>query len=170
MTAMARLSLFFICCYPSLSLAWCSGVGGGSVVKRQQLHTSKSLQYDRFAKNLHNPQLHNRRDGFQLCSINGGSQEDDTDTTTTASSTDKMTLQKATSLLKTFWSMAYPYYQESQPGRRLFYGMVLLTLMNSGVSVAFSYVRKVVRVGIVFYHVISVFNMKSPDMASYFII
>ena len=38
--------------------------------------------------------------------------------------------------------MAYPYYQESQPGRRLFYGMVLLTLMNSGVSVAFSYVSK----------------------------
>ena len=143
-----RLLLFFICCYPSLSLAWCSGVGGGSVVGRQQqlLHTSKSFHHDRFAKNLlHHPQLYNkngRRDNFKLCSINGGSQDDDTDTTTsTASSTDKMTLQKATSLLKLFWSMAFPYYQESQPGRRLFYGMVLLTLMNSGVSVAFSYVR-----------------------------
>lgn len=137
MTAMVRLLLFFICCYPSLSLAWCSGV------VRQQLHTSKSFHHDRFAKNLHHPQLYNkniRRDGFQLCSINGGSQDDDT-TTTSVSSTDKMTLQKASSLLKTFWSMAYPYYQESQPGRRLFYGMVLLTLMNSGVSVAFSYVR-----------------------------
>jgi len=109
MTAMARLSLFFICCYPSLSLAWCSGVGGGSVVKRQQLHTSKSnlVHHDRFAKNLHNPQLYNkkdRRDSLQLCSINGGSQDDDDDTDTTTS-TDKMTLQKASSLLKTFWKV-----------------------------------------------------------------
>ena len=109
MTAMARLSLFFICCYPSLSLAWCSGVDSGSVVgRRQQLHTSKSnLVHHRFAKNLlHRPQLYNkkdRRDGVQLCSIIGGSQDDDTDTTT--SSTDKMTLQKASSLLKTFWKV-----------------------------------------------------------------
>jgi ABC-type uncharacterized transport system fused permease/ATPase subunit len=54
----------------------------------------------------------------------------------------KLTPRKASALLSTFWSMAYPYYQESQPGRRLFYGMILLTLMNSGVSVAFSYVSK----------------------------
>ena len=105
MTTMARLLLFFICCYPSLSLAWCSGVGGGSVVRRQQqLHTSKSF---RFAKNLHHPQLYNengRRGGVELCSINGGSQDDD-NTDTTTSSTDKMTLQKASSLLKTFWKV-----------------------------------------------------------------
>jgi len=61
----------------------------------------------------------------------GGTREDE-----------KMTLQKAGTLAKTFWRMAYPYYQESQPGRRLFYGMLLLTLMNSGVSVAFSYISK----------------------------
>jgi hypothetical protein len=54
----------------------------------------------------------------------------------------KLTLKRASQLLTTFWSMAYPYYAESQPGRRLFYGMILLTLMNSGVSVAFSYVSK----------------------------
>ena len=107
---MARLLLFFICCYPSLSLAWCSGVGGGnSVVRRQQqLHTSKSFHHDRFAKNLHHPQQYNkkgRRDGFQLCSINGGSQDDDTKVAEDTTSTDKMTLQKATSLLKTFWKV-----------------------------------------------------------------
>ena len=54
----------------------------------------------------------------------------------------KMTLQRASKLLSSFWSMAFPYYQESQPGRRLFIGMILLTLVNSGVSVAFSYVSK----------------------------
>lgn len=54
----------------------------------------------------------------------------------------KLTLEKATALLSTFWSMAYPYYRESQAGRRLFLGMILLTLMNSGVSVAFSYISK----------------------------
>ena len=54
----------------------------------------------------------------------------------------KLTLEKAVSLLSTFWSMAYPYYRESQAGRRLFLGMILLTLMNSGVSVAFSYISK----------------------------
>ena len=53
-----------------------------------------------------------------------------------------MTLAKTSTLLSNFWSMAYPYYQESQPGRRLFYGMILLTLINSGVSVAFSYISK----------------------------
>lgn len=56
--------------------------------------------------------------------------------------TTKLTLQKATTLLSTFWSMAYPYYRESQAGRTLFLGMIVLTLMNSGVSVAFSYISK----------------------------
>ena len=55
---------------------------------------------------------------------------------------EKMTLEKAGALATTFWRMASPYYQESQPGRRLFYGMLLLTLLNSGVSVAFSYISK----------------------------
>lgn len=54
----------------------------------------------------------------------------------------RLTLEKASSLLSTFWSMAYPYYRESQAGRRLFFGMVVLTLINSGVSVAFSYISK----------------------------
>ena len=54
----------------------------------------------------------------------------------------KMTLQRASKLLSSFWSMAFPYYQESQPGRRLFIGMILLTLVNSGVSVAFSYISR----------------------------
>lgn len=54
----------------------------------------------------------------------------------------KMTLERASKLLSTFWSMAFPYYEESKPGRRLFYGMIFLTLVNSSVSVAFSYVSK----------------------------
>ena len=38
--------------------------------------------------------------------------------------------------------MSFPYYQESQAGQRLIYGMIVFTLMNSSVSVAFSYISK----------------------------
>jgi ABC-type uncharacterized transport system fused permease/ATPase subunit len=43
---------------------------------------------------------------------------------------------------KLFWEMASPYYRESSAGRWLFVGMIGCTLLNSGVSVAFSYVSK----------------------------
>lgn len=43
---------------------------------------------------------------------------------------------------KLFWEMAYPYYKESQAGRWLFAGMIGMTIVNSGVSVAFSYLGK----------------------------
>ena len=43
---------------------------------------------------------------------------------------------------KLFWNMAYPYFEESKAGRWLFAGMIGLTLLNSGVSVAFSYLGK----------------------------
>jgi putative ATP-binding cassette transporter len=43
---------------------------------------------------------------------------------------------------KVFWDMAYPYYEESKAGRWLFAGMIGMTLLNSGVSVAFSYLGK----------------------------
>jgi ABC-type uncharacterized transport system fused permease/ATPase subunit len=43
---------------------------------------------------------------------------------------------------KLFWEMAAPYFTESKSGRWLFAGMIGLTLLNSGVSVAFSYVSK----------------------------
>lgn len=43
---------------------------------------------------------------------------------------------------KVFWEMAYPYFEESNAGRWLFAGMIGLTLLNSGVSVVFSYLGK----------------------------
>ena len=43
---------------------------------------------------------------------------------------------------KLFWEMAAPFFTESKSGRWLFAGMIGLTLLNSGVSVAFSYVSK----------------------------
>lgn len=45
-------------------------------------------------------------------------------------------------LISLFWQMASPYYQESKSGRWLFWGVIGLTLVNSGVSVAFSYLGK----------------------------
>lgn len=38
--------------------------------------------------------------------------------------------------------MAYPYFEESKTGRWLFAGMIGVTLVNSGVSVGFSYIGK----------------------------
>jgi len=44
--------------------------------------------------------------------------------------------------LSTFRSLAYPYFEESKGGRWLLGGLLALTLLNSGVSVAFSYLSK----------------------------
>ncbi|KAL3909904.1 MAG: hypothetical protein SGILL_007904 [Bacillariaceae sp.] len=44
--------------------------------------------------------------------------------------------------VKLFWNMGYPYFEECKAGRWLFAGMIGLTLLNSGVSVAFSYLGK----------------------------
>jgi putative ATP-binding cassette transporter len=43
---------------------------------------------------------------------------------------------------KVFWEMAFPYYEESNAGRWLFAGMIGMTILNSGVSVIFSYLGK----------------------------
>lgn len=57
----------------------------------------------------------------------------------TTSSTDWEYIQKQSTA---FFQMAKPYFQESKNGRYLFLGMVALTFLNSGVSVAFSYIGK----------------------------
>jgi len=50
--------------------------------------------------------------------------------------------QNITRQVKLFTEMAVPYYKESESARWLFLGMILITFLNSGVSVAFSYVGK----------------------------
>jgi len=49
---------------------------------------------------------------------------------------------KMASQLEAFKSLTLPYFAEAKSGRWLFLGLIALTLMNSGVSVAFSYVGK----------------------------
>ena len=53
-----------------------------------------------------------------------------------------LNFDRLAALFTNFKEMALPYYQESKAGRWLFAGMVGITLLNSGVSVAFSYVGK----------------------------
>jgi hypothetical protein len=43
---------------------------------------------------------------------------------------------------KVFWEMSVPYFEESKAGRWLFAGMIGITILNSGVSVVFSYLGK----------------------------
>ncbi len=140
---------------PSLSAAWCSSRGisnlGGRalatsshvVPNNNQLPRNPSInQINRSRSKLQGKDNFFRKNrDFKLWSSTNGETEAPA-IPDLENPTGKLTLEKASQLLSTFWSMASPYYQESQPGRRLFYGMILLTLMNSGVSVAFSYVSK----------------------------
>ncbi|KAL9190401.1 hypothetical protein ACHAXT_007612 [Thalassiosira profunda] len=149
----AKLSLL-ACCLPSPSVAWCSVGGPGVGGVGRSVHPS-APRADPFATAETHPRLpqSTRQRNADLTRVwitpNGGSQEDGSSASAADSSKgvveeggEQMSLRKFSKLLSTFWSMAFPYYQESQPGRRLFYGMILLTLMNSGVSVAFSYISK----------------------------
>jgi len=130
---MLSLSII-LCCSPSLSYGFApSGIAG-----------AKSSHFDPLpARRQLFGGIQNRRVRISRNSVNGSTSADGESTTDNLEGEDeKLTLEKASALLSTFWSMAYPYYKESQPGRRLFYGMILLTLLNSGVSVAFSYISK----------------------------
>eukprot|EP00581_Thalassiosira_minuscula_P015691 CAMPEP_0183734254 /NCGR_PEP_ID=MMETSP0737-20130205/43315_1 /TAXON_ID=385413 /ORGANISM="Thalassiosira miniscula, Strain CCMP1093" /LENGTH=817 /DNA_ID=CAMNT_0025967705 /DNA_START=10 /DNA_END=2463 /DNA_ORIENTATION=+ len=157
-------SLSLAWCSISSSSAGIRGIAGGAIgvgvaskqyesssIKRINANHLQDSCSTSYANRLHLSQFNRKRnaDRIRLWSVpNGGeSQENDTDDKASTieevdAEGDKMTLEKASKLIPTFWSMAYPYFQESQPGRRLFYGMILLTLMNSGVSVAFSYISK----------------------------
>ncbi|CAB9519932.1 D family member 2, chloroplastic [Seminavis robusta] len=72
-----------------------------------------------------------------LSSTRGGGSEEDLD-----EEKDLPTNKTINQLGSLFWQMASPYYQESKSGRWLFWGVIGLTLLNSGVSVAFSYLGK----------------------------
>jgi vitamin B12/bleomycin/antimicrobial peptide transport system ATP-binding/permease protein len=71
---------------------------------------------------------------FLSMNING---DDDSDTKESQIEWDTIVHQS-----KRFYEMAFPYYKESIQGRWLFAGMIGMTLVNSAVSVAFSYLGK----------------------------
>ena len=75
--------------------------------------------------------------GLLSATRGGGTAEDSIEETKTLP-----TNKSVSQLVSLFWQMASPYYQESKTGRRLFWGVIGLTLLNSGVSVAFSYLGK----------------------------
>jgi len=64
------------------------------------------------------------------------------DTSTTQDRIGGLDLNKIVAQIESFKSLTLPYFIESKSGRWLFIGLIALTLMNSGVSVAFSYVGK----------------------------
>jgi hypothetical protein len=157
--------LLIACSIPPLASAWCSGggriasgiglgalsvirgsCGGGDRLAPPQRRRIRA-HGDLICNSIRHPRtLISKIDAFELRSKTNDDDDDDLDVRTDdgvgAAGGGPMTPAKASKLLSTFWSMAYPYYRESKPGRRLFYGMILLTLINSGVSVAFSYVSK----------------------------
>jgi len=87
-----------------------------------------------------------------LASTRGGGGDDEdheTSSITTTNDTRSKQQERALPTDKTvqqlfslFWQMASPYYRESKSGRKMFWAVIGLTLVNSGVSVAFSYLGK----------------------------
>jgi ABC-type uncharacterized transport system fused permease/ATPase subunit len=75
---------------------------------------------------------------FESTSPNGSDRED----IATDSSQQQLDWKKIGYQAKIFWELAVPYFQESIAGRWLFAIMIGLTLLNSGVSVVFSYLGK----------------------------
>lgn len=76
-----------------------------------------------------------------LSSTRGGGDEKET-TTNDDSKSNNPTNKTVAQLTSLFWEMASPFYKESKSGRWLFLSVIGLTLLNSGVSVAFSYLGK----------------------------
>ena len=70
------------------------------------------------------------------------SRKDDTEIEGQKNGQQQLDWKKIGKQSKLFWNMAYPYFEESKAGRWLFAGMIGLTLLNSGVSVGFSYIGK----------------------------
>mmetsp|Transcript_28177 Transcript_28177/g.42985 ORF Transcript_28177/g.42985 Transcript_28177/m.42985 type:complete len:716 (-) Transcript_28177:1931-4078(-) len=66
----------------------------------------------------------------------------DIDSIVTKNGAPKLDWDKLAGQSKMFWDLSFPYYKESKNGRWLFVGMIVMTLINSGVSVAFSYLGK----------------------------
>jgi len=82
---------------------------------------------------------------FLGSSVGGGNNNNDADSSIKESAKleeKQLDWNKIGAQAKEFWEMAFPYYEESIAGRWLFAGMIGLTLLNSGVSVAFSYLGK----------------------------
>ena len=147
-----RVVLLLACCSciqlaSSLSLveAWCSSNNSGCISHRRSVASAPKLS-----------KYHHKANYFREISSSSsplsifqlGSQANDNDgdgninNVDNDTATEQMTLAKASKLLTLFWSMSSPYYIESQSGRQLFYIMIALTLINSGVSVTFSYISK----------------------------
>ena len=70
------------------------------------------------------------------------SKDNSNDEDTEQSQQQQLDWKKIAKQSKLFWNMAYPYFEECKAGRWLFAGMIGCTLLNSGVSVGFSYIGK----------------------------
>lgn len=81
-------------------------------------------------------------ESFSTSSFTTGAIADAAPDTVRQSKDENIDFGKIKKQAKAFWEMAIPYYEESKAGRWLFAGMIGMTLLNSGVSVMFSYVIK----------------------------
>ena len=95
------------------------------------------------------PQRNNKDASLQMQASNDNNNEKDISTSETnsiksaqQSEKQELSAEDLKKKLYAFKEMALPYFVESKSGRWLFAGMIGLTLLNSGVSVGFSYISR----------------------------
>ena len=137
-----------------LAVAWGSNAGfatkfsSSSLVRRHNIvaEARSNFPHHTYRRSKSSIQLYSVPNGGgdneeETQILNGGDKDQDAGRSKNEEN-NNMTLEKASELIRTFWSMAYPYYKESQSGRKLFLGLIVLLIMSSSVSVAFSYISK----------------------------
>lgn len=80
--------------------------------------------------------------GKPILNSEASESDGDLDSVVTNNAAPTLDWDKVVKQSKMFWDLSFPYYKESKTGRWLFAGMIVMTLINSGVSVAFSYLGK----------------------------
>ena len=102
---------------------------------------ARSARFDRLTGASLAPPQRRARCGVLFSGSADADKEEDT-SVTLSEDDGVLNFDRLAALFTNFKEMALPYYQESKSGRWLFAGMIGITLLNSGVSVAFSYVGK----------------------------
>jgi putative ATP-binding cassette transporter len=119
-----------------------------SATGRCTLLTASTTALKTPSPNAHNTALFSSKPPSSSSDNGNGNNNDDTEKLMTnkqdqtQNKQQQLDWKKIVEQTKLFWNMAYPYYEESKAGRWLFAGMIGLTLLNSSVSVGFSYIGK----------------------------
>jgi vitamin B12/bleomycin/antimicrobial peptide transport system ATP-binding/permease protein len=125
---------------PTLSLGGAGGRGGG-IRSGSTRSTRKTLSSLSSTSTTTTDTKDNNNNNNKTPKRKNDDDEEEEDATTEENDK-KLNWNLISKQAAVFWEMAFPYYEESKTARWLFAGMIGMTLLNSAVSVAFSYLGK----------------------------